>query len=351
MLNPEQCWNAIQRRDREQDGRFFFGVVTTGVYCRPSCPSRRPLRGNVRFYENPAEAERDGLRPCLRCHPRENGDGAEARPIHEACRWIEEHAGERLSLADLAARAGMSRFHFQRRFRAATGVTPREYGEACRMRQLKRELRQAGDVTEAVYAAGFGSSSRVYERASSGLGMTPMQYRRGGEGVAIRYATTQTPLGPLMLGATARGLCFLQFGASEEALAKVLRAEYPGAEIAPMEEGRQPEFTEWMEALDEHLAGRRGALRLPLDIRATAFQMRVWKYLQEIPYGATRSYGEVAAGIGSPTSVRAVARACAANPVALAIPCHRVIRGNGELGGYRWGLARKQALLDRERIA
>jgi AraC family transcriptional regulator, regulatory protein of adaptative response / methylated-DNA-[protein]-cysteine methyltransferase len=454
MLNFEQCWNAVQKRDREQDDRFFFGVVTTGVYCRPSCPSRRALRRNVRFYETPEEAERDGLRPCLRCHPLEIAGGAEARQMREICRYIEEHAagrldgigtavtepgparttsgsgqvaasggrpdnasgrlgragsaypkwgfrsfgdllaGEsdcptmqeqhladtvgqalppanaggqldgidmaateagptvaagRLDLAALAARAGLSRFHLQRRFKAVIGVTPREYGEACRMRRLKSELRQSQDVTEAVYAAGFGSSSRVYERADTRLGMTPNQYRRGGEGMAISYASAPTPVGLMMLAATDRGLCFLQFGESEQALAAALHGEYPAAQIAPMSAARGAEFREWMEALRQHLDGQRPQMDLPLDIRATAFQMRVWNYLQGIPYGQVRSYAQVAAGIGSPTAARAVARACASNTVALAIPCHRVIRGSGELGGYRWGLERKQALLSRER--
>lgn len=195
MLNLEQCWNAVQARDRQQDGRFYFGVATTGVYCRPSCPSRHALRRNVRFYETPQEAEKDGLRPCLRCHPLESTGGAEARQIRDLCRYIEEHASGRLDLAELAARAGISRFHLQRRFKAVAGVTPREYGEACRMRLLKSELRQSQEVTEAVYAAGFGSASRVYERADTRLGMTPNQYRRGGEGMAISYAAASSPWG------------------------------------------------------------------------------------------------------------------------------------------------------------
>ncbi len=349
MLNLEQCWNAVQARDRQQDGRFYFGVATTGVYCRPSCPSRHALRRNVRFYETPQEAEKDGLRPCLRCHPLESTGGAEARQIRDLCRYIEEHASGRLDLAELAARAGISRFHLQRRFKAVAGVTPREYGEACRMRLLKSELRQSQEVTEAVYAAGFGSASRVYERADTRLGMTPNQYRRGGEGMAISYAAASSPLGLMMLGATDRGLCFLQFGESEEALTAALHGEYPAAQLTPMDDSRRAAFHEWMEQLRQHLEGHRPQLDLPLDIRATAFQIRVWNYLQGIPYGQVRSYAEVAAGIGSPKSARAVARACASNTVALVIPCHRVIRGSGELGGYRWGIERKHALLGRER--
>ena len=355
MLNLEQCWKAVQARDRGQDGRFFFGVVTTGVYCRPSCPSRRALRRNVRFYETPQAAERDGLRPCLRCHPLETTGGTEARTIRELCRYIEEQVGAesdaRLDLADLAARAGLSRFHVQRRFKAVVGVTPREYADACRMRRLKSELRQSQDVTGAVYAAGFGSPSRVYERADTRLGMTPAQYRRGGEGMAIRYAAAETPLGLILLGATDRGLCFLQFGESEAELRKALHGEYPAAEIEPMRDECTPEFRAWMDQLRQHLDGQRPQLDLPLDIRATAFQIRVWNYLQSIPYGQVRSYAEVAEAIGKPSASRAVAQACASNSVALVIPCHRVIRGSGEPGGYRWGLDRKAALLDRERAA
>lgn len=349
MINYEQCWEAVERRDPAFDGDFVFGVVTTGVYCRPSCPSRHPLRQNVRFYTSPMEAESDGLRPCKRCRPWKTESDAAAAKVRELCRFIEANPGQPPDLAELAARAGLSRFHLQRSFKAATGVTPKEYAEICRVRLLKRSLRGAKDVTEAVYDAGFGSSSRVYERADTRLGMTPKQYRRGGQGVAITHAAVDSPLGRLMIGATDRGICFVQFGDSDEALAAALRREYPAAQIAPMAEPHPPEFERWIAALRQHLAGDQPRLDLPLDIRATAFQMRVWKYLQSIPYGEVQSYGEVAAAIGKPSAVRAVARACASNTVALAVPCHRVIRGTGELGGYRWGLERKRALIDLER--
>jgi AraC family transcriptional regulator, regulatory protein of adaptative response / methylated-DNA-[protein]-cysteine methyltransferase len=349
MLNQEKCWEAVERRDRSADGQFVFGVVTTGVYCRPSCPSRHALRENVRFYATPVEAESDGLRPCKRCRPFQAERDAAAAQVRELCRYIESHPDRAPDLAELAARAGLSRFHLQRSFKAATGVTPKEYVEVCRMRLLKRSLRSAGDVTTAVYDAGFGSSSRVYERADTRLGMTPNQYRRGGAGVAITYAAADSPLGRLMIGATDRGLCFVQFGDSDEELAAALQREYPAAEVAPMPAPHPAAFEEWIAALNRHLAGQQPRLDLPLDIRATAFQMHVWTYLQSIPYGDVQSYGEVAAAIGNPKAVRAVARACASNTVALAIPCHRVIRGTGELGGYRWGLERKRALLDLER--
>jgi len=269
--------------------------------------------------------------------------------IQTVCRYIESHSDENLKLSGLAAMAGLSPFHFQRTFKAAVGLTPRQYAEAARMGTLKRTLRRSRDVTAAVYDAGFGSSSRVYERADTRLGMTPKQYRRGGQGVSISHVTVQSPVGLMTIGATDRGLCFLQFGDREDQLIEELRHEYPNAQIAPLAKPHPPELHRWIEALTRHLAGHQPHLDLPLDIRATAFQMRVWNYLQSIPYGDVQSYGEVAAGIGQPTAVRAVARACATNRVALVIPCHRVIRGTGELGGYRWGLARKRTLIDTER--
>jgi len=345
MLSETQCWNAVIARDRSFDGRFFFGVLTTGVYCRPSCPSRHPRRENIRFFHLSAEAEQAGLRPCLRCRPLADPSA----PIADLCRYLEEHCDERPSLATLAARTGLSRFHLQRTFKAAVGVTPKQYLEALRVGKLKQELRQAKDVTTAVYEAGFGSSSRVYERADSRLGMTPNQYRKGGGGVTITHAMIESPLGLAMMGATRRGVCFVQFGESREQLLRQLRREFPAATLESAAEPPAPEFRQWMDALSAHLAGARPATNLPLDIQATAFQMRVWDYLRSIPYGKVQSYAEVARGIGQPTAVRAVARACAANRIAVAIPCHRVVRGTGESGGYRWGEDRKRALLDRER--
>jgi AraC family transcriptional regulator of adaptative response/methylated-DNA-[protein]-cysteine methyltransferase len=352
MLNFEQCWEAIQKRDRTQDGRFYVGVVTTGIYCRPSCTSRHALRKNVRFYETPQQAEQDGLRPCLRCRPlAAAGTDPYTDRVRDLCRYIDAHSGEPLRLGDLARRAKLSPFHLQRSFKAITGLTPKQYVEAARLRSLKSGLKRSGGVTEAVYDAGFNSSSRVYERADTRLGMTPNQYRRGGEGIVITYAAARTPVGLMMIGATDRGLCFIQFGNSRQELLAALEHEYPQALIEPMKRSGDRPFARWMAALNDHLAGKQPRLNLPLDIRATAFQMLVWNYLQSIPYGKVESYGEVASAIGHPKAVRAVARACAANTVAIAIPCHRVIRGTGELGGYRWGLARKRTLLDRERAA
>lgn len=350
-MNEELCWRAVVARDRSQDGRFFYGVMTTGVYCRPSCPSRRPLRKNVKFFETPAAAEGAGLRPCRRCRPRESAGNARADRMHKLCRYIDAHAHEPLTLKALSRQAHLSPFHLQRSFKTVVGVSPKQYMETCRLKSLKKKLRGGGSVTQAVYDAGFGSGSRVYERVDTRLGMTPRQYRTGGHGIEISYAVSRTPLGLLMIGATDRGLCFLQFGEKETELHARLTQEYPGARVSPMPQQREAQFAEWMRALAEHLQGSRAALDLPLDVRGTAFQMKVWNYLQRIPYGQVQSYTEVAQGIGHPTAVRAVARACASNQVALVIPCHRVIRGDGALGGYRWGLHRKRTLIERERAA
>jgi AraC family transcriptional regulator of adaptative response/methylated-DNA-[protein]-cysteine methyltransferase len=343
-------WAAVCGHDRSQDGRFVYGVRTTGVYCRPSCAARRPLRKNVRFYDSPAAAERDGLRACRRCRPLELvGDARRVARMREVCRYIEAHAEERLTLDALARRAAMSSAHFQRSFKAMVGVSPKAYAEACRLARFKQELRTGKSVTDATYEAGFGSSSRVYERIDTRLGMTPAQYRERGRGVEISCVATTSALGPMMLAATDRGLCFIRFGTSEAALRRELDREYPQATISPMREEQRETFERWMRALSAHLAGASPEVNLPLDIRGTAFQMKVWRYLQKIPYGEVQSYGEVAAGIGEPTAARAVANACARNGLAIAIPCHRVIRGSGELGGYRWGVERKRALIDLER--
>jgi len=269
--------------------------------------------------------------------------------MHDLCRYIETHAHEPLTLRALSRQAHLSPFHLQRSFKAVVGVTPKQYAEACRMKSLKQKLRGGGTVTEAVYDAGFGSGSRVYERVDTRLGMTPRQYRKGGAGVEISYASSPTPLGTMMIAATDRGLCSLHFGESEAELRGRLAKEYPAAKLSPMPPERKSQFAEWIRALSQYLKGSTTALDLPLDVRGTAFQMKVWNYLQRIPYGEVQSYSEVAAGIGRPRAVRAVGSACARNEVALVIPCHRVIRGDGGLGGYRWGLHRKRALIERER--
>jgi AraC family transcriptional regulator of adaptative response/methylated-DNA-[protein]-cysteine methyltransferase len=351
VLDHDECWRVVQKRDASQDGRFFFGVLTTGVYCKPSCASRQPLRKNVRFYEHPADAEKDGLRPCLRCKPlAKRVTDRSAQRIREVCRYMDAHTDQSLKLRDLASIAGMSSFHFQRTFKTKTGLTPKQYLDARRMKKLKEGLKRSSQVTQAMYEAGYGSSSRVYERANLHLGMTPNQYRRGGKGLAIAYATISSSFGKIMIGATDRGICFLQFGESRELLLDALRKEYPSALLAPMRQPYHPDFEKWVELLKGYMAGTETKLRLPLDLKATVFQMKVWNYLQSIPHGEVQSYGEVAVAIGNPKATRAVARACATNRVALVIPCHRVIRGTGELGGYRWGLARKRVLIDQERL-
>jgi AraC family transcriptional regulator of adaptative response/methylated-DNA-[protein]-cysteine methyltransferase len=351
MLPQETLfWNAVQERDRSWDGKFFFGVMTTGVYCRPSCGSRTPLRKNVRFFLSPKDAEDAGLRPCERCHPLAAvGLDPDTDRIRKICDYIESHANDPLPLDHLASRAGLSSFHFQRSFKAVVGLTPRQFVEARRLEILKEGLRSQPSVTAAIYEAGFGSGSRVYERVDTRLGMTPSAYREGGKNVAISYVSVNSELGRMMLAATDRGLCFVQFANDDDELLRLLRAEYPAAKIEAAPEPYSAQFETWMFALQEHLKGQETSLDLPLDLRATAFQMKVWRYLQSLPYGSVQTYSEVAAGIGQPTAVRAVANACANNRVALVIPCHRVIRGNGDLAGYRWGIERKRTLLDRER--
>ena len=265
--------------------------------------------------------------------------------------FIEQNLEGDVSLARLSREAGVSRFHLQRSFKAAVGVTPRQYAEACRLRSLKKNLRAGGDVLQSAFGAGFGSSSRIYERVNSRFGMTPAAYRAGAASILITHATVETSLGLLTIGATDRGVCFVQFGDSAPELEKELRREYPAAKLSSLIQPWPPPLREWIDALERHLTGARPNLDLPLDLRATAFQIRVWRFLQSIPYGETRSYSQIAQSLGEPKAARAVAQACAGNRVALAIPCHRVLRASGELGGYRWGLERKQALLDLERHA
>jgi AraC family transcriptional regulator, regulatory protein of adaptative response / methylated-DNA-[protein]-cysteine methyltransferase len=270
--------------------------------------------------------------------------------IRQACDYIRSHPHERLPLARLAESAGLSQFHFQRSFKSVVGLTPSQFAEACRLKEFKGQLRAQPSVTDAIYEAGFGSGSRVYERVNSRIGMTPAAYRSGGDGVTISYVSVQSPLGRMMIGATDRGLCFVQFADSDEDLLQMLRAEYPAAELKPMRRPYSKEFESWMTSLQNHLQGKEPDLNLPLDLRATAFQMKVWRYLQSIPAGNVQSYSQVAAGIGQPTAIRAVARACATNPVVLVIPCHRVIRSSGDLGGYRSGAERKRKLLEHEGV-
>jgi AraC family transcriptional regulator, regulatory protein of adaptative response / methylated-DNA-[protein]-cysteine methyltransferase len=337
-------WNAVLSRDAAHDGEFVFGVSTTGVYCRPSCAARRPKRGNVTFFMRPEEAEKAGFRACLRCRPRLNSGHPQSDFAKKVCRYIELHLDEPLTLERLGKEFNQSPFHLQRRFKAVLDITPREYADSCRMRQLKRNLQAGDNVTRAMYDAGYGSSSRLYEKTASQLGMTPDSYRRGAVAATIRYIIADSPLGRMLIAATDRGICAIQFGKSDGELIEGLKREFPFATRKADDGGLQT----WVEALLSKMTGRELNAALPLDIRATAFQRRVWTYLQSIPFGATRSYAQVAKAIGQPTASRAVARACATNPVAVAIPCHRIVRGDGDISGYRWGVGRKKKLLEME---
>ena len=339
-------WKAVVTRNAARDGEFVFAVSSTGVYCRPSCAARRPRRENVHFFVRPELAERAGYRACLRCRPKSAHGDTEADAVKAICRFIEQHLDEPLTLDRLGKEFHQSPFHLQRRFKAVLGITPRAYADSCRLRLLKRNL-QAGDtVTRAMYDAGYGSSSRLYEKTASQLGMTPDKYRRGAIAATIRYTCADSPLGRMLIAATERGICSIQFARTDGELIEGLKREFPFAG-RKMDEGG---LKAWAGALLRHIRGKDldSDSKLPLDIRATAFQRRVWTYLQSIPFGATRSYSEVAKGIGRPRAVRAVARACATNPVAVAIPCHRVVRQDGSMGGYRWGIERKKALLELE---
>ncbi len=337
-------WNAVLARDARRDGEFVFAVSSTGVYCRPSCAARRPRRENVAFFSNPEAAEQRGYRACLRCRPKAIHGNGESNGVKAICRFIEQHLDELLTLDRLGKEFGQSPFHLQRRFKAVLGITPREYGDSCRMRELKRNLQAGDSVTRAMYEAGYGSSSRLYEKTAAQLGMTPDRYRRGAIAAAIRYACVTSPLGQMLIAATDRGICSIKFGRNESELLEGLRREFPFATRKEDQGGLRV----WTDSLLEHLRGQESDSALPLDIRATAFQRRVWTYLQSIPFGKTKSYSEVAKAIGKPRACRAVARACATNPAALAIPCHRVVREDGDLGGYRWGIQRKKALLQIE---
>ena len=347
-VKQDTYWQAVVEKDKAYDGMFFYGVMTTGVYCRPSCSARRPLRKNVRFYATGVAAIQDKLRPCKRCRPDIDYD-TQNDLMHDVCRYIQNNSQERLTLDHLANQAGMRAGYFQRVFKKSIGMSPRKYQEACRINQFKSDLKSSDSVTSAIHSSGYESSSRIYEKLDTHMGMTPSSYRKGGESELISYASQSTPLGTAMIGATDRGICFLQFDQSSDDLLALLKAEYPKAKLRPMPEESQPLFSQWMNVLNAFLEGKTTQLNLPLDIHGTAFQQMVWEYLTTIPVGELQSYTEVATSIGRPKSVRAVASACANNKIAIAIPCHRVIRGDGSLAGYKWGLSRKRTLIDLER--
>ena len=344
-LHPEAAWAAVLARDPQFDGRFVYAVASTGVYCRPICSSRRPLRRNVSFYGTPAAAEEAGYRACRRCQPRGDSVSSAARCIEEAQAYLDAHLDVTVTLERLARAVHMSPYHLQRTFKRHTGMSPKEYVNTRRAERLKARLKEGDTVSRATFEAGYTSSSRVYEQVDAQLGMTPATYRRGGEGMDIHFSVVPSPLGSLLVAVTERGICAVTLGDDDAALEDALRREYPRAVI----QRAQDDLSDWIGAIVDYLTGTAQQIRIPLDVQATAFQARVWKALQEIPYGSTRSYSEVAADIGAPTAVRAVARACASNRVALVVPCHRVVRGDGGLGGYRWGIERKRLLLEQER--
>lgn len=341
-------YRALENRDRTADGAFIVAVKTTGIYCRPVCPSRTPKRQNVMFFKLPEEARAAGFRACKRCHP---DDAAPRDPgldaVRAACRLIEAAEDEAPTLDALGRTAGLSPFHLQRTFKSVMGITPRQYWDARRLKRLKHNLRSGEDVTSALYGAGYGSSSRLYEKAGAQLGMTPASYGKGGAGAVIAYAFADTALGLVIVGATTAGICFVGIGDTEADLLKELRHDYPAATFAADPSG----LGETVSEVAATLEGREPHRSLPLDIRGTAFQRQVWEALQAIPMGETRTYAELAAGIGRPKAIRAVGSACAKNPVSLLIPCHRAVGTDGTLRGYRWGLSRKKTLIETERDA
>ena len=339
-------WLAVTRRDKRADGAFYYSVKTTGVYCRPSCASRLARRENVRFHASNESALRAGFRPCKRCRP--DGTASEARNaalVAEACRAIAQAGPENApNLESLAKAAGMSRFHFHRLFKSVTGVTPRAYAASLRANRLRRDLPQSRSVTEAFYDAGFNSSGRFYAQAGDILGMAPRESRAGGKGAAIRFAIGRCSLGAILVAATAKGVCAVALGEDPDKLARELQDRFPNAALA----GDDPDFAKHVARAVGLVEAPGTGFDLPLDLRGTTFQLRVWEALRRVRPGETASYGEIARRIGKPKGARAVARACAANPVAIAIPCHRVVKMNGDPGGYRWGVERKRALLERE---
>ncbi|MBO0857361.1 MAG: bifunctional DNA-binding transcriptional regulator/O6-methylguanine-DNA methyltransferase Ada [Chloracidobacterium sp.] len=342
----DKFWQAIQTRDSDYDGEFYYGVRTTGVYCRPSCASRRPKRKNVLFFALPEAARQAGFRACLRCRPDETVVcDPQAELTQSICRLIDQQLEEPVNIAALSERVKLSKFYLQRLFKKLMGITPRQYAEARRADLFKTRVKAGQSVTDALYEAGYGSSSRLYEKASAQFGMTPATYRKGGIGMKINYTITECPLGLLLVAVTDKGICSVTLGDKSKELTGELRAEFPRAEIALDEKRLQVQ----VRALLAYLAGQEPHPDLPLDVQGTAFQKRVWEELRRIPYGQTASYGEIARRIGRPSATRAVARACATNPAALVTPCHRIVRESGELGGYRWGVERKRQLLEKEK--
>ena len=343
-MGEEEMWRAVEARDSSADGKFVVAVRTTGIYCRPSCPSRHPKRENIEFLQSPEAAEAAGYRACLRCKPRDE-NAPQITWVKRVCDYIRRHSEEKITLDKLSVEAGVSAYHLQRTFKRVMGVSPRQYQETCRIECLKGQLREGKSVTKAVYGTGYNSTSWLYRNSQAKLGMTPGVYRRRGEGMRIMYRIVDSPLGKLIVARTNHGVCYLGLWDDEATLESSLRAEYPRAELT--REVGKPD--PWTREVLSYLAGREIELgSIPIDVEGTEFQRSVWKELQAIPRGQTRTYGDVARSIGRPEAVRAVGRACAKNPVSLLIPCHRVVGNAGDLHGYHWGLGRKKTLLEVE---
>ena len=338
----EHYWQATLHRDTRADGMFVFAVRSTHIYCRPSCPARRPLRRNTLFFRNPQDAENQGFRPCRRCRPKNLDDSTML--VQRVAAALANSQEESIRLGSLASHLHVSSGKIRRAFRRVTGVSPKDFEQALRLQRFKKMLRDGSSITEALYTCGYGSSSRLYEKAYAQLGMTPASYKKGGEGMEIGYTVANTTLGKVLVASTDRGISAVYLCENEKSLVGELNREYPKAQITHAGH----EHHNWIEEIVRRAEGRAPSAELPLDVQATAFQRRVWQELQKIPRGATRTYTQVANALGQPRAVRAVARACATNPVSIVVPCHRVIRGDGNLAGYRWGLQRKQKLLERE---
>jgi len=346
IVTDENYWQAVIARDSRMDGQFVFAVSSTRIYCRPSCPSRRPHRERVSFFALPEAAEQAGYRACKRCEPRRARIlDPQIEMVQQVCRYVRDNQTNALKLAELASHAGVSVFHLQRTFKSIMGVSPRQYATAEQFGAFKSNLKAGATVTDALYDAGLNSSRRLYEQASDELGMTPATYGRGGRGATIVFTTASCSFGRLLVAMTERGLCSVSIGDDDEKLEESLRKEFFAAEIVRADSKLNQVVKDVLSILE----GREPHPNLPLDIRSTAFQRQVWEKLRSIPYGETMSYGEVAKALGNAGAVRAVGRACGSNPVALVIPCHRVVREDKSLGGYRWGLDRKKKILDREK--
>ena len=340
LHTDSQMWAAVLARDNRCDGNFVFAVQSTGIYCKPSCPAKRPSRDRVVFFSAPAEAEESGFRPCHRCHPRDNESYHGIGAVDRVCKYIEANLDRKLTLSNLSVHAGISPYHLQRTFKQSVGLSPREYIQTRRLTKMKHLLKSGHTVTKALYGAGFSSRSRFYG-SSNQFGMTAGTFRRGGEGLRIRYSIVNCPLGRLLVAATSRGVCAVFMGDTDAIVESTLSKEYPEADLYRTNSGLE----NWINAIMNYFGRKEVNLNVPLDIQASTFQRRVWKEIQSIPYGSTITYSKIASELGEPNAARAVAKACATNPVSLVIPCHRVVGKNGDLRGYRWGEKRKKDLL------